>query len=82
MLVDDNKTCTPTNHMDDADIRFYVENNPLWQSGHGLLTIAPMNLKNLKTLTVRMVRKMMGWKSVKKVSREEKVVLQAEKEFA
>ncbi|MEM7512393.1 MAG: hypothetical protein AAF388_15770 [Bacteroidota bacterium] len=82
MLVDDNKTCTPTNYMEDADIRFYMESNPLWQSGHGLLTIAPMNLKNLKTLTVRIAKKMMGWKSVKKDAKEENIVIRREKEFA
>ncbi|MEM6763394.1 MAG: hypothetical protein AAF655_00660 [Bacteroidota bacterium] len=73
MLVDDKATCNPIQYIEDEDIRFYVEKNPLWHAGHGLLTLAPMNLENLKTLLVRMFKMALGWKSVKKVARNKEI---------
>ena len=60
VLVNDTTMHIPQKYRNDDDIRFYVETNPKYIEGHGLLTITPMNASNLKKLMTRYIGKMIG----------------------
>ena len=64
--VNDTTTQIPIKYQSDLDIRFYQQANPLYMEGHGLITLAPMNRKNIWMLIYRYFRKAMGWKAIDK----------------
>lgn len=41
----------------DADISFFVNANPMHQQGHGLITLAPINSRNILLIMKRYIRK-------------------------
>lgn len=64
VLVNDTTMRIPQKYKTDEDIRFYVQANPLFEQGHGLLTITPMNLTNIGQLFTRYIQKIFGWKAI------------------
>lgn len=55
-LLQDPSVQICTNKLQDPEIRFFQEANPLYTEGHGLLTLAPIHFRNLWT----MVKKVLG----------------------
>ena len=64
--VNDTTMQIPQKYQADEDIQFYLQANPLFMEGHGLLTITPMNRRNIGMLLNRYMRKFLGWKLVQK----------------
>ncbi len=55
----------------DADVKFYLEANPNCKKGHGLITIAPVNRKNISLLLQRYLKRLLtGASSEQKTIRE------------
>ena len=65
VLVNDTTMHIPQKYRADEDIRFYLKSNPLFEEGHGLLTITPMNRTNIGNLMGRYLRKIFGWNTDK-----------------
>ena len=59
-LVKDRSASIPYWGVHDPDIQFYTKANPQHEAGHGLLTIAPVNRKNVAYLVKRYFYKILG----------------------
>jgi hypothetical protein len=57
VLVNDTTTQIPLPYAEDNDIRYYQEANPKFRQGHGLITISPMNRRNVQMIMKRFVKK-------------------------
>ncbi|MFT5383904.1 MAG: hypothetical protein ACI81W_001304 [Saprospiraceae bacterium] len=68
VLVNDTTMQIREKYTADEDIRFYLKANLLFNQGHGLVTITPMNLMNARKLLKRYILKIFGWKVVKRAN--------------
>lgn len=55
--VDDPTVLVSPQDLNDPDIHFYIQRNPGYQSGNGLITVAPITYKDLYLLAGRFLRK-------------------------
>jgi hypothetical protein len=78
VLVNDTTMKIPAKYQEDQDIRFFMQANPRYVEGHGLITIVRMHGKNIGSLLLKCIQKTLKQKEAGQVSRQQEVVLRSE----
>lgn len=69
VLVNDTTMQIPAKYTFDRDIQYFLQVNPKYKKGHGILTICPLDRKNVFMLLKRYMNKVVGGISKKKTSK-------------